>query len=123
MLPFGSVYHMSWHFYHRSQIAHIRKDKHFFLFYVFRYFLKLHLLFFAGNIMIQDKKNRISKQAQNVSQFQRDMFYILIERSVPGGMHEIKRNALFHETCKLLKRPLNVRRIFTKVHHKKEDLL
>ena len=36
-------------------------------------------------------------------------------------MHEIKRNALFHETCKLLKRPLNVRRIFTKVHHKRED--
>ena len=29
-------------------------------------------------------------------------------------MHEIKRNALFHETCKLLKRPLNVRIIFTK---------
>ena len=54
------------------------------------------------------------------SQFQRDIFYKLIERSVPGGMHELKRNALFHETCKLLKRTLNYRQLFTMVYYKKE---
>ena len=67
----------------------VLNDKHFLSCLKDKTEFQFQLIFFAQNYF-DTPFNALKRW--NVSQFQRNKFYILIERSVPGGMRQIRNN-------------------------------
>ena len=75
-MPFRSVYHMSWHFYHRSQIAHIRKDKHFFCFMFSDIFSSYICCFLRETLWFKIEKQNFKANAKCISISKRHVLHI-----------------------------------------------